>query len=141
MGAMCPGKAANPTTISSPSKLPQNMSVSSNKNGTGRASTEESPTKKNHLKSVSFAEKLHQDDPVEPAKPKHRESHVHQKGHVHPHNHTHDHDHNHDHHEKHDHAHDHSHGEHDGHHHADKKEGDAHSHEGPHHHEGPNDTT
>jgi hypothetical protein len=138
MGAMCPGKAANPTAISNAKKLPQDLSASSNKNGSGRASTEESPSKKNNLKSVSFAEKLHQDDPVEPAKPNHRESHVHPKGHVHPHNHSHDHDHKHDNHEKHDHSH--SHGGQDGHHHADKKEGDINVDDGPHHHESPNDT-
>jgi len=135
MGKLC-SKPANIKDISSGTKLPQNMSASSNKNSSGRTSTEESPTKKNNLKSVSFAEKLHQDDPVEPAKPNHRESHVHPKGHAHPHNHSHDHDHKHD--EKHDHAHSHS-GQ-DGHHHADKKEGDNHVHEGLHHHEGPNDT-
>jgi hypothetical protein len=60
MGAMCPGKAANPSAISTgPAKLPQNMSVTSKKNGPGKSPTEESPTKKNSLKSVSFAEKLH----------------------------------------------------------------------------------
>jgi hypothetical protein len=65
MGAMCPGKAANPVDISKgPAKLPNNLAISSNKNGGGKKTTEDSPSKKNNLKSVSFAEKLTQDDPV-----------------------------------------------------------------------------
>jgi hypothetical protein len=129
MGALCSGKSKNPPVVNfdlEKKALTKNKSAPNTKTDSPR-------------KSVKFAEKLNQDDPVQLAEPKHREKgHVHKKSNDHSHHdRSHDHAHHehshHEHHQHHDHkenSHDHKHD----HAHEDEKHCD-HEHEHEHSHE------